>query len=199
VRTQSTQGQHQGGRVEAVAGAMMKAGARRIALRLKNLTRPEMQEVSMNRTGKSLAATFLSAAMLFSSAAQAMEIRQFDKMADQDQAEYVGLLVQGAEKVLTDVGRPDLAAQVEHLFTTRNPGDADTIGAVEFETNLALARVTDAKRVEKDPNASRLEVEHAMIVTLKKNGIVLPQSFMTVNKDFKPKFPPQSKEKKEKK
>ena len=42
------------------------------------------------------AATFLSAAMLFSGAAQAMEIRQFDKMADQDQAEYVGLLMSPA-------------------------------------------------------------------------------------------------------
>src|ERR1700674_3753072 len=76
----------------------------------------------MNGLNKFLAATFLSAAMLFTTGAQAMEIRQFDKMADQDQAEYVGLLVQGAEKVLTDEGRSDLAAQVEHLFTTRNPG-----------------------------------------------------------------------------
>jgi len=49
----------------------------------------------MNRTGKSLAATFLSAAMLFSGVAQAMEIRQFDKMADQDQAKYRGDLVVG--------------------------------------------------------------------------------------------------------
>jgi hypothetical protein len=70
----------------------------------------------MNRFSKSLAATFLSAAMLFTSAAQAMEIRQFDKMAIPDQSEYVGLLVQGAEQVLRDEGRADLAAQVEHLF-----------------------------------------------------------------------------------
>jgi hypothetical protein len=43
-----------------------------------------MQEVSMNRFNKSLASTFLSASMLFTGSLQAMEIRQFDKMADSD-------------------------------------------------------------------------------------------------------------------
>ncbi len=45
---------------------------------------------------------FLSAAMFLTSAAQAMEIRQFDKMADQDQADYTVALINGAEKILTD-------------------------------------------------------------------------------------------------
>ncbi len=152
----------------------------------------------MNGMKKYLAATFLSAAMLFTSAAQAMEIRQFDKMAIPDQSEYVGLLVQGAEQVLRDEGRADLAAQVEHLFTTTDPGDSHTIGSVEFELNLALARVADAKRAEKDPNAQRVEVEDAMAVTLQKNHIDLPDSFFTVNKDFKPKLPPQTKDVKNK-
>ena len=153
----------------------------------------------MNQFSKSLAATFLSAAMLFTNAAQAMEIRQFDKMAIPDQSEYVGLLVQGAEQVLRDEGRADLAAQVDHLFTTKDPGDAHTIGSVEFELNLALARVNDAKHAEKNPNDPRLEVEDAMFVTLQENHIDLPDSFYTVNKNFKPKLPPQTKEKKEKK
>lgn len=54
----------------------------------------------MNGSNKFVAATFLSAAMLFTSAAQAMEIRQFDKMAGSDQDRYVGVLVQSAEQVL---------------------------------------------------------------------------------------------------
>src|SRR3984893_3177419 len=157
-----------------------------------------MQEVSMNRFSKSLAATFLSAAMLFTNAAQAMEIRQFDKMAIPDQGEYVGLLVQGAEQVLKDEGRTDLAAQVDHLFTTTDPGDAHTIGSVEFELNLALARVADAERAAQDPNAHRLEVEDAMLVTLKKNNIPLSQDFIrdfrAINSNFQPKLPPQTKE-----
>ncbi len=52
---------------------------------------------------------------------------------------------------------------------------------------LALARVTDAKNVTKDLNARRIEVEDAMALTLKKNGIILPPSFMHVGDNFKPK------------
>jgi hypothetical protein len=59
----------------------------------------------MNLVSKYLAATFLSAAMFLTSAAQAKEIQRFDKMADQDQGEYVGILVEGAENVLS--GAPD--------------------------------------------------------------------------------------------
>ena len=153
----------------------------------------------MNRFNKFLAATFLPAAMLFTSAAQTMEIRQFDKMADQDQAEYVGLLVQGAEKVLIAQGKTNLAAQVDQLFTKIPPGDKMPLGMTEFEINLALARVADAKNVIKDPKAQRIEVEDAMFVTLQKNHIELPDSFYTVNSGFKPKHAPPAKEKKEKK
>jgi len=45
-----------------------------------------------------------------------------------------------------------------------------TIGMLQFEENLDRARLLDAERYAKDHNAQRLEVEHAMIVTLKKNG-----------------------------
>jgi hypothetical protein len=149
----------------------------------------------MNRVTRFLASAFLSEAMILTSA-QAMEIRQFDKMADQDQGDYIGDLIVGAENVLTGEGRADLAAQVKQLFTTKNPGDLDTIGGVEFERNLALARVADAKRAAQNPNAPRVEVEDAMAVTLQKNHIDLPDSFFTVNKNFKPKHPIQSKDKK---
>jgi hypothetical protein len=124
--------------------------------------------------------------------AQAMEIRQFDKMADRDQAAYIGDLIVGAEKVLTDQHQSALAAQVKHLFTTRNPGDADTIGMIEFGRNLARARLADAKRAEANSTARRLEVEDALFVTLKKNDIVLPDSFFTVNSNFRPKLPPKN-------
>jgi hypothetical protein len=122
--------------------------------------------------------------------AQAMEIRQFDKMADQDQARYIGDLIVGAERVLTDGGKPALATQVKHLFTTKNAGDADTIGMVEFERNLARARVADAKKAEAGSGSPRLDVEDAMAVTLKRNGIELPNGFYTVTNNFRPKLPP---------
>ena len=154
----------------------------------------------MSELRKALLIASVSAAMLFSSVVQAMEIRQFDKMPDQDQADYVVALINGAEKVLTDEGRADLAAQVEHLFTTKNSGDVDVVGMVEFERNLAILRVADAKNAAAHPNDPRLEVEDAMAVMLKNvHGIDLPKSFFTVNSGFQPKHTPPAKDSKDKK
>jgi hypothetical protein len=134
---------------------------------------------------------FFSTALLFSDAAQAMEIRQFDKMADRDQVDYLDGLITGAEKVLMDTGKPALAAQVERLFTTKlNRGDNATIGMIEFERNLALLRLDDAKAHEQKPNDPRLEVEDVIILTLHKNNIELPDAFYTINANFRPKLPP---------
>lgn len=118
--------------------------------------------------------------------AQGMEIRQFDKMADQDQADYIGDLIVDAEKVLTDAGKPVLAAQVKHLFTTRDPGDADVIGMIEFERNLAITRADNADHPQDQPS----EVEDVLLITLENNHIPLPDSFYDVNKNFRPKLPP---------
>ena len=141
----------------------------------------------MNRFNKVLAATFLSAAMLFSGAAQAMTIQQFDKMANDDQAEYVSELVSGAEKVLTDEGKADQAKKVENLFTTNAPDGNTSIGMSQFMITLALMRLNDAKNAVDHPNDPRLEVEDTMFLMLQKNRVELPDSFFTVNKNFKPK------------
>jgi len=69
-------------------------------------------------------------------------------------------------------------------------GVAAPIGSVEFERNLARARLADLRNLEKNPQAARLEVEDAMAVTLKKNGIALPTSFYTVASGFRPVLPP---------
>jgi hypothetical protein len=136
---------------------------------------------------------FLSAAMLLTSAAQAMEIQKFDKMSQDDRANYVSELIQGAEKILTDDGKSDLAAQVSHLFTTNAPGAHISIGMAEFMRNLARLRVADAENAQKHFTDPRVEVEDAMFVTLQKNYIDLPDSFFTVAKDFKPKHAPEKK------
>jgi hypothetical protein len=100
-----------------------------------------------------LSATALFVAVLLSGAAQAMEIRQYDKMADQDQADYVQVLVDGAQKILKDEGRGDLAGKMDQLFTEIPAGDKISLGMTEFESNLTLARVADVKRVISNPNA----------------------------------------------
>jgi len=151
----------------------------------------------MNRFNKFLVAAFMSAALFLPNMVQAMEIQQFDKMANQDEEEYIAELVQGAEKVLTDAGRPDQAAQVSKLFTTHLGNDQASVGLVEFNRNLARARVIDAQNIAKDPNAQRVEVEDAMFATLQKNGIELPDSFFTVLSNFHPKYPPKNAKKKD--
>jgi len=138
-----------------------------------------------------LSAVLLFASVLLPRATQAMEIRQFDKMAEQDRNEYVADLVQGAEKVLRGAGKADQAAKVSKLFTTHLGNDQSSVGVVEFMSNLARARLADAQNVAKDPNAQRIEVEDALGVTLQKNHIDLPDSFYTVMSNFRPKHPPQ--------
>jgi hypothetical protein len=138
------------------------------------------------------AALLLSATIVTPSPTSAMEIVKFDTMADKDQSAYVGLLVEGAEKVLAAEGRTADLEKVHKLFSTTLPGDPMTIGLTQFEISLARARLIDAKNHAQNHDAPRLEVEHAMILALKANDdILLPKSFMTVGKDFKPKFPPQ--------
>jgi len=138
-----------------------------------------------------LSAALLSASVLLPGATQAMEIRQFDKMVEQDRNEYVADLVQGAEKVLRAAGKADQAAKVSKLFTTHLGNDQSSVGVVEFMSNLARARLADAQNMAKDPNAQRIEVEDALGVTLQKNQIDLPDSFYTILANFRPKYPPQ--------
>jgi len=82
----------------------------------------------MNAFNKSLAATFLSVAMLFTSAAQAMEIIQFDQMAAQDRQGFLNSLPKAAETVLEQEGRSADALKVHQLFNEIRPGDVMSFG-----------------------------------------------------------------------
>jgi hypothetical protein len=136
-----------------------------------------------------LSAVLLTAAI----PAQAMTVVEYDKMAGDDQDEYVADLIIGAQNVLRDAGRADAALRVHDLFGKVHTGSQVPLGMGEFRMNLARARLADIKRVEANPSSRRLEVEDAMVVTLRKIGIELPKTFFDVGKNFKPKYPPQSK------
>ncbi len=96
---------------------------------------------------------------------------------------------------MKDQGSADQAGKVESLFTTNAPDGNTSIGMSQFMLDVAKARLADAQRALKDPNAHRLHVEDAMLVTLKKNNIPLSQDFISdfraANNNFRPKFPPQ--------
>jgi hypothetical protein len=93
----------------------------------------------MPNTTSTASALLLGASFSFSGFLQAMEIRQFDKMALQDQADYISVLIDGAQRVLIDEGNADLAAKVSKLFTEVPAGDRITLGLNELESNLDRA------------------------------------------------------------
>ena len=85
--------------------------------------------------------------------------------------------------------RADVAEHVHKLFTEKAPQASVSTGMMKLALLLARARVADLERIKKD--APRLEVGHAMVLTLKKNGIEVPAGFMHVIDGFKPNHPMQ--------
>jgi hypothetical protein len=103
--------------------------------------------------------------------AQATDFVHFDQMNAEAQSEYVAVMIDAAENVLR-AENPQSADQMQKLFTEIKPGDSMPLGLIEFGMNEDHARVFDAERYAKDHNAVRVEVEHALFITLKRNNIV---------------------------
>ena len=133
----------------------------------------------------------LSIALLFSGMGNAMQISQYDKMDKHDQEQYVNLLIKGTYDHLSANGQSAQAKTLLYLFQNSSA----KFGWPQFERNLHMARALNAKYAA-DPNNKKApyEVEQAFALTLKDNGILVPVGFLlTVNKDFKPSYPPSTK------
>ena len=70
------------------------------------------------RATLALALILASVALCLPGWLQAMEIQKFDRMTPSDQEDYIQLLVDGAQKVLIDEGKRDLAARQAHLSSS---------------------------------------------------------------------------------
>jgi hypothetical protein len=149
----------------------------------------------MNRFNRFLVAAFMSAAMLLPNMAQAMDIIQFDQMTNQDRQAFLDSLSRDAETVLQQEGRSADAQKVHQLFNDIRPGDNLPVGEAELELNLDNARVRDAEKHIQNPDAPRVQVETALISTLKKNGIEISTDFIQrlfqQTGTFQPQSPPQ--------
>jgi hypothetical protein len=134
-----------------------------------------------------MAVITLSVAMLFSIAAKAMSIPQYDKMATIDRRNYISLLVIGAKNALLAHGQPDQAKKVIQIFMD----SSDKGGSFQFLTNLEMIRRLNAENVATPNNKlPPYQVEHAFYLTLKDNGVIVPISILlSINKDFKPSSP----------
>jgi hypothetical protein len=135
---------------------------------------------------------FTAVVFLASALASAMPFSQFDKMAFRDKEDYIEFMVRNAVQIFESEGLSIFAAKVHTLFTeTRNPRDQISLERAEFETNLANLRVRNAVNMAQNANATPMQVETAMAVTLNKNGIELNPEFLRqfaqAASSFKPK------------
>jgi len=146
----------------------------------------------MNLRSKLLGAVFLLAAVLFASAAQAMDINDYFNMADQDQGRFDQTLLTGAEKVLIDEGRPDLATQLDRLFTEVKPGNKVSDATADYMARLGAMQIAEVNREVRNPKLPHLQAERAFRDAAQDHGIPLPKAFDAVASNFKPKFPPQT-------
>jgi hypothetical protein len=133
---------------------------------------------------KAHVAIVVSAVMLFAPLAQAMEIRQFDRMSGDDQIKYIDKLTDSVEDASKN--DPALLARVKRFFMKKQAGEAIS-GMGRFELNLSLARIADLQAAEKNPKVRRLELEDVMYATLGRSGIVLDKHFRPDN--FQPQKP----------
>jgi hypothetical protein len=137
---------------------------------------------------------FLSASLLAASAAQAMDIIQYDQMTSQDQQAFLDFLPQAAETVLNQEGRSDDATKVFHLFNDIHPGSDLPLGEAELNLNLDNARVRDDEKHIQNADTPRVQVEVALIETSGKNGIEISTDFIKglfqLTGTFKPQSPP---------
>lgn len=135
-----------------------------------------------------LAGSILSASMIFTGVASAMQIPEYEKMAQVDKDEYRIALVEGAVKALNDHGQPDQAQKLTAFFLDKS----DNGGFIQLRKNLEVFKDMNKENAAKPDNNKEpiYEVEHALALTLKNHGISVPVSILlAINKDFKPSQP----------
>jgi hypothetical protein len=130
---------------------------------------PRLRQVSS--TALFLALATVAAVSFFPAFVNAIGFEKFDSYNSAGQASCLANMVQMTKLAFRNEGRADLADQVDKLFTTTDAGDTSPIGVIEVVRNIAIARVADLKRVKENPQARRIQVEDALLLTLKKNNI----------------------------
>ena len=134
----------------------------------------------------------ISATLLLGSAAQAMDIAVYFKMADRDQGQFDNTLFVGAKQLLMQEGRTDLANQLDRLFTEVKTGNKLSDGMADYQANLGAMVVAEVKRQARNPSLPHLQAERAFRDAAQDHGIALPPAFDTVASNFHPNLPPKN-------
>lgn len=75
----------------------------------------------------------------------AMPFQQFDGMNTLDQAEYIAVMVDTTQRILSVSGGANYAAQIEQLFATVKPGSSMSLGLAELESTTSYAWMTSRR------------------------------------------------------
>lgn len=121
---------------------------------------------------KAVGLALLATAGLWPRPSAAMEIRQFDRMAAEDQQHYVAFLVTEAQKLLVEQGRGDLAARVHQLFRDIPPGEQLSPGEAQFRKHLDGL----LEHVGQVPGVT-FQIEEVLLLTMTRNGIGTSRRF----------------------
>jgi len=122
-------------------------------------------------------------------AARAMDIKDYFRMSDQDQAQFAVMLLNSAEEAFRDQGRLDLVMQLDNLFTDAKHGSKITDGTSKYLANLDDMLRAERKREAANPNRPSLQAEGAFRDVAREHGISLPPTFETIASRFQPQFP----------
>jgi len=141
----------------------------------------------MSRLIKSLA--ILSATMSLAGPAHATDIKDHFKMVVDDKGRFDQMLLDVAEKLLRDQGRPDLALRLHKLFTEITPGNKISQGMAEYTLNLSDMLRAEIKREASNPSLPHLQAETAFRDVAQDHGINLPPTFETMAASFHRQYP----------
>src|SRR5271170_4466025 len=137
-----------------------------------------------------LAAGLLLLSALGSGCARALSFHDFIRMNDDDDATYVTAMVEGVAKMLRANGQTDQARKLIAFFK-----DSSKQGGVnQLAMNMkAMNGLNNRNAINPNNRAHVYEVEDAMALTLKENGIIVPAGYLlAINHDFRPAGPPRS-------
>jgi hypothetical protein len=119
--------------------------------------------------------------------APAMDILFFVRMALDDQADYVTNLVTGSAKILRQTGHPDQAQKAIALF--KDPSANGGLHQLAMNVKAMQSKNT-LNTTLANPRGPHYDVEAAMQLTLRNNGIDVPlKSLETINRSFAPQLP----------
>jgi hypothetical protein len=90
------------------------------------------------------------------------------------QPELLAVMVDATQKALRDAGQGDLAARMEQLFTTPDPGEFYPSGLAALDLLVARGRVADIENLKATPPKARIPVEAALFLVLRRSDMELP-------------------------